>query len=237
MITQENKRRIDHCEFVEQGSYYSHRFCRLISGLCRYMSISALAKHFDLRWETIKNMDKHYLQETLPALNPGELFHLRYIGVDEVARAKGHDYMTVVYNLQTGQLIWVYEGRTAQVFSLFLKQLPEATNYILKEQLQALWKNKTYETMENALETWCHMADQTEMVYIKKIAELLRRYKTGICNYAKHPLTTARIEAGNVGIGMIRKRARGIRDTEYFKLKIRQLSTPEEISMFYQKAA
>ena len=91
--------------------------------------------------------------------------------------------------------------------------------------------------MESALENWCQLADQTDMIYIKKFAELLRRHKTGICNYAKHPLTTARIEAGNVGIGMIRKRARGIRDTEYFKLKIRQLSTPEEISMFYQKAA
>jgi transposase len=43
----------------------------------------------------------------------------------------------------------------------------------------------------------------------------------------------ARIEAGNVSIGMIRKRARGIKDTEYFKLKIRQSSMPDEQSMFY----
>jgi len=72
------------------------------------------------------------------------------------------------------------------------------------------------------------------MIYIKKFAQLLRRHKTGICNYAKHPFTTARIEAGNVGIGLLRKRARGIRDTEYFKLKIRQLSTPEEAPIFYK---
>jgi hypothetical protein len=32
---------------------------------------------------------------------------------------------------------------------------------------------------------------------------------------------------------MIRKRARGIRDTEYFKLKTRQSSLPDEDSMFY----
>jgi len=36
---------------------------------------------------------------------------------------------------------------------------------------------------------------------------------------------------------MIRKRARGIRDTEYFKLKIRQISIPDQPSMFYQNAA
>ncbi len=329
VLTKENKRRIEHCDFVDKGSYYTKRFCSLVSGLCRYMTISAVAKHFNLRWETVKNMDKEHLQETLPALDPSKLTDLKYLGVDEVARAKGHDYMTVVYDLESGQLIWVHEGRTADIFSIFLKQLPDTTKqgilavamdmgpayqksvnddlpnadiifdrfhvmqnfsraidnqrriefrkadksgkdlmigtrylllknsdklneeqhnklnklllenkninsiYLLKEQLQALWENKTYETMEIALENWCQMADETNMIYMKKYAKSLRRHKKGICNYAKYPLTTARIEAGNVGIGMIRKRARGIHDTEYFKLKIRQLSAPEQVPMFY----
>jgi transposase len=328
--TKDKKRRIESCDFVDKGCYYTKRFCRLISGLCRYMTISAVSKHFNLRWETVKNMDKQYLQDTLPALNPAELYNLKYLGVDEVARAKGHDYMTVVYNMDSGQLIWVYEGRTAEIFSIFLKMLPVATKqgilavamdmgpayqkavndnlpnadiifdrfhvmqnyskaidnqrriefrkadktgkelmtgtrylllknldklteeqqqklnkllqenqninslYILKEQLQALWKNNTYEEMEMALENWCQMADLTQMIYMKKFAKSLRRHKEGICNYAKHPLTTARIEAGNVGIGLIRKRARGIKDSEYFKLKIRQLSVIEGNSMFYK---
>jgi len=46
-------------------------------------------------------------------------------------------------------------------------------------------------------------------------------------------LTSAIIEAGNIAIGMIRKRARGIQDTEYFKLKIRQSSLKDDSSMFY----
>ncbi len=70
--------------------------------------------------------------------------------------------------------------------------------------------------------------------YIKRFAKSLRTRKEGICNYATHPLTTARIEAGNVGIGLIRKRARGVRDTEYFKLKLRQLSVPEKEPLFYK---
>jgi transposase len=333
VLTKDNRRLIELCEFVDKGCYYTKRFCRLVSGLCRHMTISAVSKHFKLRWETVKNMDKQHLQDTLPALDPSKLTNLKYLGVDEVARAKGHDYMTVVYDLESGQLIWVHEGRTAEIFSMFLKQLPEATKqgilavamdmgpayqksvkndlpnadiifdrfhvmqnfgraidnqrriefrkadkvgkelitgtrylllknqdkldekqqnklnkllqenqnmsilYILKEQLQALWTNKTYESMESALENWCQMADQTNMAYMKKFAKSLRRYKVGICNYAKHPLTTARIEAGNVGIGLIRKRARGIRDTEYFKLKIRQLSVPEEAPMFYKSTS
>tara|TARA_B100000945_G_C20360444_1_gene586860 strand:- start:31 stop:1266 length:1236 start_codon:yes stop_codon:yes gene_type:complete len=322
-------RRIEEVCFVEKGCYYTKRFCKLMSGLCRHMTIQSIAKHFHLRWETVKNIDKIYLQTTLPSLDPSQLSNLKYIGVDEVARAKGHDYMTVVYDMVSGQLIWVEAGRTSDVFSMFLRQLsPEcasnieavamdmglayqksvrdylpnadivfdrfhvmknfskaidnqrriefrkadnegkklmkgcrflllknreklkekqeeklktllnanknlSTMYVLKEQLQALWSHNNYEEMHAALEAWCLIADASNMLYMKKFVKSARNNKVGICNYAKHSLTSARIEAGNVGIGLLRKRARGIQDTEYFKLKIRQLGTAENGSIFY----
>jgi transposase len=327
-----NERRMEHCEFVDKGWRFTRRFCRMISGLCRHMSIQAVSRHLRLRWETVKNIDKAYLEETLPALDPTQLTGLKYLGVDEVARAKGQDYMTVIYDMVEGHLIGVETGRTADVFSGFLKQLPSETAakieavamdmgpsyqksvrdclpnadivfdrfhimqnyskalsnqrriefrkankagkelltgthylvlknadklnesqtqklqrlldenanlntlYILKEQLQALWESETFELMQERLEAWCRIADQSSMLYLKKFAKSLRRHCVGICNYAKHKLTSARIEAGNISIGMIRKRARGIRDTEYFKLKIRQSSLPDKDSMFYVAA-
>ena len=105
--------------------------------------------------------------------------------------------------------------------------------YIMKEQLQELWSANTVKIMDDKLEAWCKLADESNMTYLKKFAKSLRNHRVGICNYAKHNLTSARIEAGNVSIGMIRKRARGLRDTEYFKLKIRQSSLPDDQSMFY----
>ena len=324
-----NERRMEHCEFVDKGWRFTRRFCRMISGLCRHMSIQAVSRHLGLRWETVKNIDKAYLEETLPALDPTQLTGLKYLGVDEVARAKGHDYMTVIYDMVKGHLIAVETGRTADIFSGFLKQLPAETTekieavvmdmgpsyqksvreclpnadivfdrfhvmknyskalsnqrriefrkaskagkelltgthylvlknadkldeseaqrlqrlldenanlnmlYILKEQLQTLWESETVELMQERLEAWCRIADQSTMLYLQKFAKTLRNHRVGICNYAKYKLTSARIEAGNISIGMIRKRARGIRDTDYFKLKIRQSSLPDEDSMFY----
>ena len=61
------------------------------------MSIQAVSKHLNLRWETVKNIDKIYLEKTLPALDPKQIVGLKYIGVDEVARAKGHDYDSLFY--------------------------------------------------------------------------------------------------------------------------------------------
>ena len=332
LATADGKRRIEACEFVEKGSRFTRRLCHLISGLCRHMSIKSVALHLGLRWETVKNIDKAYLEKTLPGLDASQLTNLKYIGVDEVARAKGHDYMTVIYDMEKGHLIGVETGRTAEVFSGFLKRLPVKTAenieavamdmgpsyqksvreclpnadivfdrfhvmqnyskalsnqrriefrkadhsgkkllkgtrylilknadkltdtqseklqlllennsnlntlYVMKEQLQMLWEAKTVSDMQERLETWCQLADQTNMTYLKTFAKSLRRHQTGICNYAKYRLTSARIEAGNVSIGMIRKRARGIRDTEYFKLKIRQTSIPDQHSMFLMEA-
>ena len=327
--TSNGRRLLETVGFVETGNRYTVRFCQLVSGLCRHMSISTVARHLHLRWETVKNMDKFYLESTLPALDPSHLIELKYLGVDEVARAKGHDYMTVIYDMVSGHLIGVETGRTAEVLANFLKRIPpetaekieavamdmgpayqkavrdclpnaeivfdrfhvmqnyskaignqrrieyrkankagkdlmkgchylllknadklshsqneklnallaENTNlntlYLLKEQLQALWKAETVEDMQSDLEQWCLLAEETNMLYLKKFAKSLRKHRDGICNYAKHKLTSARIEAGNISIGMIRKRARGIRDTDYFKLKIRQSSLPDEQSMFY----
>jgi hypothetical protein len=56
---------------------------------------------------------------------------LKSIGVDEVARAKGHDYMTVIYDMVAGHLIGVETGRTSGFFSGFLNQLkPETASEI-----------------------------------------------------------------------------------------------------------
>ena len=99
-----------------------------------------------------------------------------------------------------------------------------------------MWESESVELMQERLETWCLIAEQSAMHYLKKFAKLLRRHCVGICNYARYKLTSARIEAGNISIGMIKKRARGISDTEYFKLKIRQSSMPDDKSMFYSAA-
>lgn len=318
------ERRVEQLAFVATGARYTHRFAELISALCRHLSISAVARWSGLAWATIKDMDRTHLRATLPALNPRDIVGVRVLGVDEVARAKGHDYVTVVYDLEAGTLLWVGEGKSAETLGGFLAELsadtaaaiqavavdmsaafakavrehlPDAalvhdrfhvmqlyaqaldqvrrrefkqadtehqdlikgsrylllrhrgdlsgaqtqhldrlleanqglqTAYLLKEQLQALWHQPQDVTdMCRRLNTWCDLADVSGLPALRRFAKTLRDHSIGICNYARFPITTARVEAGNVAIGMIRKRARGLLDTDYFKLKIRQTAVPE----------
>jgi len=81
-----------------------------------------------LAWRTVKDMDRSHLEATLPALHPSDLTGLRSTGgVDEVARAKGHDYVTVVYDLDTGALLWVGDGKSADSLAVFLAELSQET--------------------------------------------------------------------------------------------------------------
>jgi len=317
-------RRMERLDFVDPGGGYTHRFCRFVCQLCRHMAIEAVVRYTGLAWRTVKAMDARTLGAELPALHPQDVTGVRYLGIDEVARAKGHDYLTLVYDLEAGHLLWVTEGRSKAGLQAFLdrlcpetaagieavamdmwpafehavaESLPNAaivydrfhvmanyskvldqvrraefkraqaadkalltgsrylllknaerlskrqtqrlddllaanTNlhavYALKEQLQQLWQVPATPTeMARRLDEWCALAEATRLAPMKRFAAMLRNHRHGICNYATHPITTARLEAGNVAIGMIRKRARGLLDTEYFKLKIRQSALPE----------
>lgn len=91
------------------------------------MSLSAVAQWTGPAWRTVKDMDRAHLRATLPALNPRDLTGLRVPGADEVARAKGHDYVTVVYGLDTGAPLWVGDGKSAGSFGAFLAELSQET--------------------------------------------------------------------------------------------------------------
>lgn len=64
---------------------------------------------------TLKHLD--------PETEQRRLTGLVRIGVDETSFRKGHKYMTVVINHDTGEVVWVHDGHGKAVFDLFFKAL------------------------------------------------------------------------------------------------------------------
>jgi transposase len=87
--------------------------------------------------------------------------------------------------------------------------------------------------MTQRLDDWCGMAKAANIAGLNKFVKTLQSHRCGICAYADHPITTARLEAGNVSIALLRRRARGFRDMAYLKLKIFQLNTEDTPSFLY----
>jgi len=332
--------RVEQLSFVAPKARVTKRYARLIAGMARHMPISTVARHTGLSWDSVKAIECVHLAETIPIPRPQTLQGIRYLGVDEVARAKGQSYFTLVYDLSPGagygRILWVKEGRESSVLLEFLDALsqacadgieavaldmgpayiaavrdslpkaaivfdrfhvmqmfskvirdcrraefkeakklddlagqqtikgslwlllsnrttlketdrgrldqllaqnqPLATIYALKEQLQQLWQpHSTSAEMTARLDDWCGMAQAANITGLASFVKTLQSHRTGICAYADHPITTSRLEAGNVSIALLRRRARGLRDMEYFKLKIFQLNTEDTPSFLYTK--
>ena len=64
------------------------------------MTIRDVARHLNVGWDLIKEIQQRHL---LRRYAKPKLKHLRCIAIDEIAVAKGHRYLTVVMDLESGR--------------------------------------------------------------------------------------------------------------------------------------
>jgi transposase len=92
--------------------------------------------------------------------------------------------------------------------------------YLLKEQLADILDEPEEKTAVNRLQKWMHNVKRARLPQFKAVLKTIQHYLYGILNYFKHKITNAASEAFNNKIGLLKRRAYGYRDLEYFKLKI-----------------
>ena len=82
--------------------------------------IRDVAVHLDVSWDVIEDIQKRDLSRR--SSRP-KLKHLRRIAIDEIAVAKGHRYLTVVMDLESGAVVFVGDGQGADALTPFWKRL------------------------------------------------------------------------------------------------------------------
>jgi transposase len=101
-------------KWIEVGRRLTRRFETLISDLLhRQIAIKHVAGHYQLHWDTIKDIDRRRMSSIL-AMNPIDFENLRHLMMDEFAIARGHRYATIVANAVTGRVLWVGEGNSRE---------------------------------------------------------------------------------------------------------------------------
>jgi transposase len=95
--------------------------------------------------------------------------------------------------------------------------------YLLKEQVLDIFDETDGDIAVKRLEKWMRNVAKSGITAYQKVVNTIQDYLYGILNYFKHRLTNAASEAINNKINVIKRRAYGFRDLEYFKLKIIQL--------------
>lgn len=112
--------------FMSEKRRMTRSLIRHIIDLMSFGTIKSVADFLGIAWDVVKNIHKEALGKIYKNIAYKEL---RYIGVDEFSIRKGHEYMTIFTNLETGQIIHAVEGRDKNVVLPFLKKLArKATN-------------------------------------------------------------------------------------------------------------
>jgi transposase len=106
--------------FADTRRSYTKAFERYALDLCQRMTIQDVANHLGVSWDTIKDIQKRFLQKRF---SKPKLKHLKKIAIDEISIGKGHRYLTVVLDLITGVVVFVGDGKSSDALIPFWKRL------------------------------------------------------------------------------------------------------------------
>jgi transposase len=84
------------------------------------MTIKDAAAHLGVSWDVVKDIQKRYLRRKF---SRPKLKHLKRIAIDEISTAKGHRYLTLVLDLDSGAVVFVGEGKGADALVPFWRRL------------------------------------------------------------------------------------------------------------------
>lgn len=109
--------------FARSRTTYTESFETYVLELGRLMTIQDVARHIGLSWSTVKEMQARDLERRFAK---PKLKGLRQIAIDEISIGKGHRYLTLVLDLETGRVVHVGEGKGADALKSFWKRLRAA---------------------------------------------------------------------------------------------------------------
>jgi transposase len=109
--------------FADPRRTYTHAFERYALELSKCTTIQDAARHLDVSWDIVKDIQKRNLQRRF---GKPKLKNLKEIAIDEVAVGKGHKYFTLVLDLTTGAVVYVGDGKGVAALTAFWPRLRAA---------------------------------------------------------------------------------------------------------------
>jgi len=112
--------RVEQVPWAAQWARVTTALARAVALLARKLSWAEVAAHFGLDWKTVAAIIREAVARGLK-LRRWRPLHV--LGIDEVSRAKGQRYLTLVYDLERHRLVWAGEGRTRDTIDGFFRWL------------------------------------------------------------------------------------------------------------------
>ena len=113
---------VEDLEVVDPWQRVTRRLARFIYELCKVMTTADVCRRFGLNWKTVKRIDKSFLEQDYGETDYSDL---RLLAIDEIAVRRGHRYMTVVLDYETGRVVCMGHGRSKETLTGFFSGMTE----------------------------------------------------------------------------------------------------------------
>lgn len=111
--------RVEDVPWAEPWARVTTALANAVAKLAQELSWQGTAREYGLNWKSVASIVKRAVEYGLRnRVRPP--VHL--IGMDEVSRRKGQNYLTVVYDLERRVLLWVGEDRTEEAVKKFFTE-------------------------------------------------------------------------------------------------------------------
>ncbi|PYR29942.1 MAG: ISL3 family transposase [Acidobacteria bacterium] len=113
-------------------------YMQFLAHWARKLSWKEVAESFQTSWENVCNSVEYVVQWGLAHRTLGPIFA---IGVDEIQYAKGHKYLTLVYQIDDlTRLLWVGKERTVATFEGFFTMIGDELASQIEFVCSDMWK-------------------------------------------------------------------------------------------------
>jgi transposase len=107
--------------WARHNSRHTRAFEDQVAWLTTHSSKTTVAQLMRVAWRTVADIAVRVVDE---ARQLGDRFRgVRRIGIDEISYRKGHKYLVVVVDHDSGRLLWAGEGRDEKALTPFFEQL------------------------------------------------------------------------------------------------------------------
>jgi transposase len=128
--------RVEQIPWADRWQRITKGLSRALAELSRKLSWKETAGHFGVDWKTVASAVQRSVGWGLKH-RPWRPLH--WIGIDEVSRSKGQRYLTLVYDLERGRLVWIGENRDTATMEAFFRWLGPRRSRSIKVVCCDMW--------------------------------------------------------------------------------------------------
>jgi len=107
--------------WARHGAGHTYEFDAQIAWLVTQCSKSAASELMRIAWRSVGSIIERYWSDV--SKEQDRFAGLRRIGIDEISYKRGHKYLMVVVDHDTGRLVWAAPGRDRETLDGFFSQL------------------------------------------------------------------------------------------------------------------